>query len=97
VGRNLIGFVSGSAFFHDEVWRRVAGAMIARCFLPRFRASLQSIKKLAEIVSIDFDVVTFLHISADIPGQVDPIPQVFSRFNFTGKSGSLAAWQKLRL
>jgi hypothetical protein len=58
---------------------------------------LQSVEKLAEIVCIDLDAVNFLHGSADIPGQVDPIRQVFSRFNFANKSGSLAAWQKLRL
>jgi hypothetical protein len=97
MARDADGFISVVAFFNDEVRRRMAGAMICRCFLPRVCACFQSIEKLAEIVIINFDMENFLHGSTDIPGQVDPIRQVFSRFNFANKSGSLAAWQKLRL
>lgn len=82
---DAVSFVNVIAFFDNEIRRRLAGA------------GFQSVEKLAEIVSIDLDAVNFLLIPADIPGQVDQNRQVFSRFNFANKSGSLAAWQKLRL
>lgn len=93
---NAFSFVSVVAFFDDEIWRRLAGAMIVRRFLQCFSAGLQSVEKLAEVVSSDLDAIIFLHGLADIPGQVGQIRQVFSGFFFRNDSDNLAAWQKLR-
>ena len=94
--RDVIRFLRLAAFLDEEVftrWHRL-GAEIFCCPFPRLGASLQTIKKLAEVEVIQLDTVDERHNLAILPGQERERWQALSRFVRRREPGTLLACQR---
>lgn len=72
-----LGFLGVNTLFHKNVFRSFSRSVVVCSLLPRLRARYQAIKQLAEIGAVEFDSVSLVHNSTELPGQEGPRVQAF--------------------